>query len=335
MTFRIIRCFLVLAVIVSLQACRGTIDTSRNVPGLTYDDARIEKKVLVVIYDPTIRSRGGQRLTKVLKWNDPDTLVDRYIRDVREASWNMVEYRVVDRERPDEFPRHTDGFRYDDSTYLRTWNTRTFREPGGDYPRIIADFDIVARVERHEIDEVWLFGAPGFGWYESLMAGEGAYYCNSDPLQGVACRRRFIIMGFNYERGVDCMLEDLGHRTESIMWHVYGAWEKVERNAWSKFTLYDKIAPGRGQCGNVHFAPNSDADYDWGNKRSVVSSCDDWYTYPVLPGNRRTVDSREWGGGDMRLHHLWWLRHLPRAAGMTGEKLNDWWKYVMNYDEYP
>jgi len=335
MKHELIRCGLILTVLVILESCGGADPAGRAGRDVTKEDIRIEKKVLVIIYDPVIRSRGGQRLSHLLKWNDPDTLIERYIRDVSEASWGIVQYRVVERKRPDEFPQHLDGFRYNDTMFLEAWTTRKFREPGGDYRKIIRDFDIAARVERREIDEVWMFGAPGFGWYESTMAGEGAYYCNSDPLSGVTCSRRFVIMGFNYERGVDCMLEDLGHRTESILWHIYGTWEPNEANAWSRFTLYDKVAPGRAQCGNVHFAPNSDADYDWGNKKVVESYCDDWYSYPDLPGKKRTVDSREWGGGDMRLHHMWWLRHLPRAAGTTDGKLNDWWKYIMNYDEYP
>lgn len=334
MTFTLIRTCMILGAFIMALSCRVPYDAAGRNPNPMKEQTGIEKKVLAIIFDPVIHSRGDKRLTQLLKWNDPDTLIARYIRDVKEASWGIVDYRVVKRIRPDEFPRHVDGFRYNDTTFFEAWNTRTFREPGGDYRKIISDFNIVANVERHEIDEVWMFGAPGFGWYESTMAGDSAYYCNSDPIPGVNCSRRFIVMGFNYERGVDCMLEDLGHRTESIMWHIYGIWEPNAGNTWSKFTLYDKVAPGDAQCGNVHFAPNSDSDYDWGNKRRVESFCDDWYSYPYLQGNKRTVDSKEWGGGDMRLHHLWWFKHLPHAAGMTDGKLNDWWKYVMNYDEY-
>jgi hypothetical protein len=136
-------------------------------------------------------------------------------------------------------------------------------------------------------------------------------------------------MAFNYERGVDCMLENFGHRTESIMSRVY---ERLGRgrNMWELFTRYDKIAPGQAQCGNVHFAPNSERDYDWGNPRTVRSYCDDWLSYPELPGNARTVDCREWGGGDMRAHHKWWLKRLPHAAGETDGVSNNWWRYIVN-----
>jgi len=63
-------------------------------------------------------------------------------------------------------------------------------------------------------------------------------------------------MGFNYERGVGEMLEDYGHRTGSIMSHVYGGWDhRAPKTNWDRFTLYEKVAPGRAACGNVQYAP--------------------------------------------------------------------------------
>jgi hypothetical protein len=134
-------------------------------------------------------------------------------------------------------------------------------------------------------------------------------------------------MGFNYERGVDCMLENFGHRTESIMSHVFQHHPRAQ-NLWERFTRYDKIAPGQSQCGNVHFAPSSAHDYDWGNPRAVWSFCDDWYSFPDLGGQGRMVERSEWGGGDMRLLHLGWLKHLPHVAGVTNGVGNNWWEYL-------
>ncbi len=324
---KIIPAFVLAALIIALMPYKNYCKT-------VYDKSKIRKKVLVLIYNPVIESKGNKRLTEVYHWNNPDKLIEQYIADVNTASHGIVEYKVVDKKVIDEFPVHVDGFRYDDDSFMNAWATKKFHDAGGDYKKIIADYNIAARVEKKEIDEVWLFGAPGFSWWESIMAGDGAYFCNSDPLEGVKCNRKFIIMGFNYERGDDCMLEDLGHRTESIMKHIYGGWENNENNAWNKFTLYDKEAPGRANVGNIHFAPSSVKDYDWGNKNYVDSYCDDWYTYPVLPGKKRSVNCSEWGNGDMRLHHIWWFEHLPRAKGSADGKLNNWWKYVMNYDQY-
>jgi hypothetical protein len=166
------------------------------------------------------------------------------------------------------------------------------------------------------------------------MAGPGAYWCNAPPLPdgpGPRATRRYVIMGFNYERGVGEMLEDLGHRAESILSHVY-AGTRGPANLWERFTRYDQQAPGQAECGTVHFAPNSVRDYDWGNPRTVPSRCDNWLELPLAERPPRTVNSAEWGRGDIRLHHLWWLSHFPHWAGSTDGRLNNWWDYVIAPD---
>ena len=112
-------------------------------------------------------------------------------------------------------------------------------------------------------------------------------------------------MGLSYERWIGEMLEDCGHRAESIMWHVYGSWNGyLPQHNWDKFTLYDQNSSGHAACGNTHFAPNSTADYQWGN-------------------------------GDMRLHHKWWFNHFPRKAGVNADgKQNNWWKYLADFNGY-
>jgi hypothetical protein len=62
----------------------------------------------------------------------------------------------------------------------------------------------------------------------------------------------------------------------------------------------------------------------------VWSYCDDWLSFPDLAGRRRRVDCHEWGNGDMRAHHLWWLDHLPHVAGETFGVSNNWWEYVVD-----
>jgi hypothetical protein len=127
------------------------------------------------------------------------------------------------------------------------------------------------------------------------------------------------------------MLEDLGHRAESIVGRVFEG-TRGDANLWERFTRYDLTHPGRAECGNVHFAPNSLRDYDWGNRRPVPSLCDNWYRYPDFTGAQRVVDCREWGDGDIRLHHLWWFRHFPHLAGEADGRLHNWWEYVARVD---
>jgi hypothetical protein len=298
--------------------------------------AGLGPRVLVILHNPVVSRLGRRKLNQVLRWNDPDDLAAQYVADVREASYGLVNYQVAERIEVDGFPVKQDGFVYTASSYLAAWRTRSgFHQPDAvDYHRLLAEFDVIERINRGEVDEVWLFGFPYAGYYESIMAGPGAFWCNAPPLgqpRGRAARRRFVIMGFNYERGVGEMLENLGHRAESILARVF-AGARGEANLWERFTRYDLTHPGRAECGNVHFAPNSERDYDWGNRRPVRSLCDDWHNFPNFRGQARIVDCREWGDGDIRLHHLWWFRHFPHLAGESGGRLHNWWHYVIAVD---
>jgi hypothetical protein len=294
----------------------------------------MESHVLLLVYDPVAEPSRGTRLSQRMRWNRVNDLIGGYIADIEECSGGLVKYQVVERKEVDEFPPKVDGFCYSASSYLEMISGRSRpHEPDTvDYQRIIADFNLLGRIQKEEIDEVWLMGFPYAGFYESRMAGKGAFWCNAPPVEQTdICPRRFVMMGFSYERGVGEMLEDLGHRVESIMARVYDG-KRGEANLWRRYTRYDKIAPGRAEVGSVHFAPNSERDYDWGNPRFVLSRCDDWLSYPFLGGNPRKVNCSEWGNGDIRLHHKWWLSHLPKAEGITDGVSNNWWNYVIKVD---
>ena len=291
--------------------------------------------MLSVVHNPVVDGRGS-RLWQAMCWFDPVRLAEQYVRDVRDASHGLLRYQVVDWREIDGFPVKADGFAYTAETYLRCWQRGGgFHEPDAvDYHRLLADVRAVERVNAGEIDEVWLFGFPYCGYYESIMAGPDAFWCNAPPLPERGprvslpeCSRRFVVMGFNYEREVGCMLEDLGHRAESIMERVY-AGRTGEANLWERFTRYEQVAPGKASVGNVHFAPNSRHDYDWGNPQPVMSDCDDWLRFPHLTGERKRVMCSNWGSGDMRRHHIWWMERLPHVGGETDGILNNWWAYI-------
>lgn len=292
----------------------------------------ITSRVLAIIHNPIVDPAQGTKLSQALGWNDPDMLARDFIRDVNAASHGAAEYSIAERVEVDGFPTKADGFRYDASTYLRCWRGGGgWHQPDAvNYPALIEEFDVIRKVEARLINEVWLLGFPYAGYYESTMGGRGAFWCNALPIPGTTnCRRRFIVMGFNYERGVGEMLESLGHRAESILSKVYSG-RRGSSNLWEQFTRYDKIAPGRASAGNIHYAPNSERDYDWGNPRSVSSDCDDWLNFPKRTGARKMVDCRNWGNGDIRLHHLWWLERLPHVRGKTDDIRNNWWVYVID-----
>lgn len=319
----------------------GKLQTARKPTGfgnVMTHKKQVVPKVLVLNFDPIIKSEGGKRLHIVGGWNDPRYLVGGYAADLYQASGKYLDYRIVEWKDVDAFPVKKDGFRYTEEEYLKCMRGKTgWHQPDAiDYKALIREFALDKRVASGEIDEVWMMSMPYSGCWESTMAGQGAYDCNSPPVPNVDCPRIFVIMGFNYERGVGEMLEDMGHRTESIMTHVYGSWDPKPTHAWNRFTLYDKQAHGQAGCGNVHFSPNSEKDYDWGNKSYVQSACDDWLDYPKMTGRKRLVTASDWGNGDIRAHHVWWLSHLPKVSGRGPDgKLANWWAYTTDFNRYP
>ena len=288
-------------------------------------------KVLHIIHNPTFPQKGGRKMKDVFGWNDPDQLAQGYIDDITFTSYGYANYRIVERIEVDAFPLKADGFRYTPQSYLECWNRRDkCHHPDlVDYHHILAEFEVVERVNAGEIDEVWLSAFPYAGYYESRMAGPGAIWCNAPVLEAAGAERRFVIMGFNFERTVGEMLENLGHRAESILRHVFRS-SQGEDNLWERFTRYDQAQPRRAEVGNVHFAPNSERDYDWGNKRKVWSRCDTWLNFPDLSGEARLVDCSEWGRGDTRLHHVWWLQRFPHVEGQNSGISHNWWEYVID-----
>ncbi len=299
--------------------------------------AALTPRVLMIVHDPRIPSERGRRLHEVFGWHDPDALAQQYIADLATVSAGTLRYQIVERIDADFFPPKLDGFAYGADEFVTRWRAgRQMHQPDAlDYPARIAHFDLIRRYERGDFDEVWVFSFPYAGEYESTMIGDSAFWCNSPPVGVARCGRgRFVMMGFNYERDVGCMLENFGHRTESIMERVYQGVPPAH-NLWQQFIQYDRIAPGRAACGNVHFAPNSSADYDWGNRRQVLSTCDVWLDFPRIDQPARLVDCRDWGAGDMRLHHLWWFARLPHAAGTARGINNDWWPYIVDPNTVP
>lgn len=295
-------------------------------------------KALLIVYDPVMDASSGVRLSRHRNWYNTTDLVDGFLADLGEVSGGMARYQIVQRIDVDEFPAKVDGFQYTPQTYLDVLNrvSPPHMPQEADYHAIIQKFDILQRVARNEIDEVWVFGFPHAGFYESIMGGPGAFWCNAPPLQNTsASSRRFVIMGFSYERYIGEMFESYGHRAESILERTFIKLTG-EANLWRRFIRHEKTAPGRAACGNIHFAPNSRADYDWGNLTPVKSECYDWrLNFPNFKGDIRTVDASEWGGGDIRAHHKWWFNHFPRVAGRQNGIHNNWWQYVVNPQNVP
>lgn len=302
-------------------------------------------KVLSLVFDPIIEARGGRRLHVVKEWNDPVALTQAYFADLEQVSGGFVKYELVETRVIDGYPPQRNGYVFDDQSFLLCVES-LFTQCGSDatdYLRLFAEHGIAGRVKAREIDEVFLWGAPGMGFFESMMAGPGAFVINGNPEPGVDSGRVFAVMGFNYERLVPEMLESLGHRFESTLWRVYGTWSRDQAHAWNRFTALEAEQPGLGGVGNAHNAVNAGngTGYDRDNPRPVSSSADDWYRYPNLTGARTMVNNETWrqafprGGDGTWSYMLWWYDHVPRSAGRAPDgRLANWWRYFALHEPY-
>jgi hypothetical protein len=282
-----------------------------------------------------------------MKWNDPRELTRRLVRDLYEVSGGFANYEVVEWVDVDAFPLKRDGFRYDEAQYLAIWRDRSkAHQPDAvSYAAIFEEFGLVERVRRGEIQEVWLWGGPYFGYDEYAMKipGDRLFYPTDNPwfyrpYDIPDCGRTVWVMSWNYERGEAEALHSFGHRCEGILSLTVGKgiWDpkRTPDNIWNHFTKQAKDFPEEAQVGNVHGGPNAEGGYDYANRRTVLSAADDWFNYPHLTGERKPINCEAWGGPDYHLNYLkWWLNHLPKAPGQTDGFYNNWWQYIVNYDE--
>jgi hypothetical protein len=340
--------FLFILILMITQGCKTSETTEVKEPW--------KIKVAVVIQEPII---NGERAHKVLKtpgrnfiWNDPLQLNEEYKKALEELSGETVEYEFV------EFIESRDYFTILKESgellteervveLLQEEDWKTLREQGTtfDYHAFISHYGFDKKRDNGEIHEVWMWTFPYGGMWESHMMGEGAFWLNSRPAENPTCTEKLIVMGLNYERDLACALESYAHRFESVMMQVYGWWDYDNKDQISELTTwelycaygtkFEKFEPGLSHIGNVHFPPNGRHDYDWGNREEILTYADAWRNYPDLVfDNPRKIDCSEWDCSHIG-YMRWWYDHLPKFQGINQKdgKLNNWWYYVVDYDE--
>ena len=300
----------------------------------------LTKKVYVVVYDPILSN--GQYLSDYLHWNEHATLTQGTVDFFAQASHGEMNYQVIQTTvLTDGWPELTDGYRYTEQEFLAAISGQgPWHSPGNvSYNKIVNDsrLDICGKANRGEIDEVWIYNGPGFGFAESTLVGPGAYWYNSSPVPGpYDCTRLIPIMGPSPERGLDCATENFGHRTESTMIQVYGSWQQNSTaHNWDRFALVKAQSPSYSYsgCGSVHYPPNGTSDYDYANSSTVNTNCDDFANYPNLSEPStvwQPVTCSTWSC-DHLLYFGYWFGHLPYNAGCGSDHVaSDWWQYFAN-----
>ncbi len=302
--------------------------------------------VIVINFDPVLKTRGHHKLHEHMKWSDPWQLTDKMVQDARTTSQGYVDYRVVEKIEYDGFPRFRNGFSYSEETFLEMWEKDRSKADKGmtSFAWLFEKFGLPAKIKAQDVREIWLWGAPYFAWDELQWKtpGDKIPYQTENPwfyrpydIPDVG--RTIWIMGWNYERGEGEMLESYCHRIESVLSLTVGrgVWDPKNGpdTAWNRFSRVDKDFPGQAEVGTVHYAPNSAGDYDWSNTNQVWTFADDWLSYPKLPRVKKFLNAQTGGWDGIIHHHLWWMTRLPHASGQADGFYSNWWQYIVNYDE--
>ncbi len=303
-----------------------------------------QKRVQVVIFDPILESQGNKRLSQYLGFKNSQLMTNEIIDALKKASKGQVNYVINETQVLDEFVPYTDGYRYTDSEYLNDYQNGTFDhgdngkdQPMFDYKKVINDKAWCTKRNSGEIDEVWIWGYPNAGLWESNLAGPGAFWYNSSPTTGTTCQKLLPTMGFNNNVSTDLALHSYGHRIESTMENIFNGWNSVTGfSPFDTFTKKNIDSTGQSRCGNIHFGPNSSTEHDYSNQSTVQSACDDWYEYPNLPStpNFKATNCSAWGCTQLGFM-TWWMSHVPNKDGFLDGKSTNWWRYIVDYENTP
>jgi hypothetical protein len=310
------------------------------------------------VQNPVIDSINNRRIHQVWGWSNPSILVGGIIEDFSTASEGVINFQIVETYDDENIFTEIESIPITMQQiiyYFTPANNKLYgrNTPGTlqymaeiqnivkfNYNNMVDFYDFDTKRNNGVIDEIWVYTFPFGGMYESQLMGPGAFWYNSPPLAHSGLNKLLSVMGWNYERGIAEALHSLGHRAESTMSHVYGRWQGYpppeDPNMWEIFAQIDIRTPEMAHCGNIHYPPNGESDYDYANPRYVTSYCDNWKRYPLLLNQTRSVNCDEWsyyGGDYQRGFLLWWYNHLPRFEGVYEGVLNNWWHYIVDYEE--
>jgi hypothetical protein len=205
-----------------------------------------------------------------------------------------------------------------------------------DYNGIMAEHNICDYVDNKGVKEVWLFayqgpakadGHPSLDINESKMSSSFGDISNSQRYNEMPlCKGDYVVYTYNYQRGVSEAMEDHMHQFEAQFRHMNPE-------------LYNKFVGPYGQnskdqnCGWSHFPPNAERDYDWSNKRFVMTDCFNWN--PQGTGLKEKINCDKWNC-DSTTWFTMWLQTIPgkdNIFNFNDKKLGNFWYYIANWNK--
>lgn len=309
----------------------------------------LDLKVAVVCYNPWMTNVAeitrARRLNATFGWPNGQSMANDQKSWWKEATFGMVKANFVVVTNLDIFPLMSSGKRFNQQSYYDYWKKgETDKHPGGsfDYAHFLTN-DVpwmIPAIERGEIDQVWLYGWPGMNTNETRLFGKGAFGCNSFGFGRLMNDRMFMMCMPSIERS-DTPMENFGHGCE---WHLGGAFHNyvysfdngidyTNSHDMALYRAHGSECTDNVNIGDVHYAPNSVRDYDWGNTTPVMSYADCWYDYPNMTNwVPRSMTCADWGNGVNYKHKIWFFKHMPEKVGLRRGHMMNWITKYMNFN---
>jgi|GEM_PF-4116670 len=341
-----------LPVIIPAEVPTNTPQVVTPVPAPTQSPLKPEtlqtynRKVMVMIYDPQIPSQGNKKLSESLNWSDPKALPDKmgtWFKNITNGRINFIVNPSVLDISADPMPEKIDGFRYTANDLYNCAKTDSgCHSPDGvDYLKLLNKYQICEKYNNNEFDELWIMGPPYMGLWESHLVGPKGFWYNSTPqLTGSNCNKMLPIMGYSYKSGIENMIHDIGHRTESSLIQIYGGFAKFNDKHWfTPFNMYysnkRNAAGAVGMpyfgCGSVHNPANTDTEYIYNSTNIVKSACKGAIYFPDLAKMdtlAQNITCTAWGCTELG-YYEYWFKNMPQSVGKDENgAAKDWWRYL-------
>ena len=168
----------------------------------------------------------------------------------------------------------------------------------------------------------------------------------------------YVVYGNSGARSLDTNIHNRGHQIENQLSFIEKNKINGEELFWNKFVgvNYDKYgldyysAVPNGRCGNTHFPPNGDDDYDYCNSISIES---DLFNWTPQGGDKTIINCETWSNinyntPDVNYYNLnkievkWlitWFQSIPGYNNNisylrdgNNYNLTNWWDLFYNWD---
>jgi hypothetical protein len=250
--------------------------------------------------------------------------------------------------------------------------------PQPDYQDLFAKINLEKLVNDFGVKEVWFSMPPLSTEYPSIQQGliSKEYLLNmpesnmSSPFGDISNSAReetdlpkykntYVVYGVNIDRGPGEAVHNRGHQIESQLSFIEKDKKWPNELFWNKFVGMRPNGGPLGRVGSTHFPPNSNVDYDWGNKNLIESDIKDWKPEggTLSKVNVDTWLSKTynfpsnifWGANDIdNLKYdnqykwlIYWFQSFPNKNNNISYKTNsgkqttlsNWWDLFYNWDD--